>query len=152
MQITYTDLDGAQALRLITKTKPVTRDRAVAEKGKLKTRRIYFDIPCIFFTTISSHWREVFDALLFWAQFKLFMNYLIPDTILDNKYILHAPPPLVYSYPNENSINYLFVLELNLGVLGVHTAQKSAALAMKGQYTQSRLNSHMQQRLVSRWT
>ena len=34
VQITYTDLDGAQALRLITKAKPVTRDRAVAEKRK----------------------------------------------------------------------------------------------------------------------
>ena len=34
VQITYTDLDGAQALRLIAKAKPVTRDRAVAEKRK----------------------------------------------------------------------------------------------------------------------
>ena len=34
VQITYTDLDGAQALRLITKTKLVTKDRAVAERGK----------------------------------------------------------------------------------------------------------------------
>ena len=32
VQITYTDLDGAQALRLLTKAKPVTKDRAVAEK------------------------------------------------------------------------------------------------------------------------
>ena len=34
VQITHTDLDGAQALRLITKAKPVTRDRAIAEKRK----------------------------------------------------------------------------------------------------------------------
>lgn len=35
VQITYTDLDGAQALRLLTKTKPVTHDRAIAEKRTL---------------------------------------------------------------------------------------------------------------------
>ena len=34
VQITYTDLDGAQALRVLTKTKPVTKDRKVAEKSK----------------------------------------------------------------------------------------------------------------------
>ncbi|XP_069130895.1 circularly permutated Ras protein 1-like [Argopecten irradians] len=32
LQVKYTDVDGATALRVLTKTKPVTRDRAQAEK------------------------------------------------------------------------------------------------------------------------
>ena len=35
LQIEYTDLDGAKALRVITQTKPVTKQRDQAEKGKL---------------------------------------------------------------------------------------------------------------------
>jgi hypothetical protein len=33
LQILYTDLDGAQAMRLITQNMPVTKDRDVAEQG-----------------------------------------------------------------------------------------------------------------------
>ncbi len=52
----------------------------------------------------------------------------------------------------ELTVSVIPVAEINLGVLGAHTAQRSAALAQKGLYTKSRLNAHMQQRLVSRWT
>ena len=31
LQVTYTDLDGARAMRVLTKTQRVTRDRAEAE-------------------------------------------------------------------------------------------------------------------------
>ena len=34
LRIKYLDLDGAEALRVITQTKPVTRDRIQAENGE----------------------------------------------------------------------------------------------------------------------
>ena len=34
LQMTYTDLDGAQAIRVITQSMPITRDRDMAEKCK----------------------------------------------------------------------------------------------------------------------
>ena len=33
LQIEYTSLDGDRCLRVITQTKPVTKDRSVANKG-----------------------------------------------------------------------------------------------------------------------
>ena len=35
LQLIYTDLDGAQAMRVLTKTKPITTDRQQAEKGSV---------------------------------------------------------------------------------------------------------------------
>jgi hypothetical protein len=72
LQLHYTDLEGAKALRIITQTKPVTKQRAVAEKS------------------------------------------------------------------------------LNPTIMGVHTAQSTARLAEEGNYSESRMNALMQQRLVSR--
>lgn len=34
LQIEYTSLDGDKCLRVITQTKPLTKDRELAEKGK----------------------------------------------------------------------------------------------------------------------
>ena len=33
LQVVYTDTEGAKAMRLLTKTKPVTKDRHQAERG-----------------------------------------------------------------------------------------------------------------------
>ena len=33
LQVVYTDTEGAKAMRLLTKTKPVTKDRLQAERG-----------------------------------------------------------------------------------------------------------------------
>ena len=40
--------------------------------------------------------------------------------------------------------------EMDIAVLGVHNAQKSAQLALHGKYTSSRMNALMGQRLVAR--
>ena len=42
VQITYTDLDGAEAIRVLTQTQPVTRDRHQAENSKCY---LLFDHP-----------------------------------------------------------------------------------------------------------
>jgi len=34
LQLVYTDMEGAEAMRVLTRMKPVTSDRIVAEKGK----------------------------------------------------------------------------------------------------------------------
>ncbi|XP_013416673.1 uncharacterized protein LOC106178153 [Lingula anatina] len=74
LQIKYTDLEGSQAMRVLTQSKPITKDRNVAER------------------------------------------------------------------------------EMNLQVIGAHTAQTTARLALQGDYTASRLNAFTKQRLVSRHT
>ena len=35
LQVVYTDTEGAKAMRLLTKTKPVTKDRQQAERGMI---------------------------------------------------------------------------------------------------------------------
>jgi len=42
------------------------------------------------------------------------------------------------------------VADINMPVVGVHAAQQSSKLALEGQYTPSRLNAFMYQRLVAR--
>jgi hypothetical protein len=37
LQVVYTDTEGAKALRVLTHTKPITRDRKKAERSKLYT-------------------------------------------------------------------------------------------------------------------
>lgn len=74
LQVVYTDTEGAKAMRLLTKTKPITKDRQQAERA------------------------------------------------------------------------------CNLKVLGAHTAQTSAKLALEGQYTMSRQRALMNQRVAWRHT
>jgi len=42
------------------------------------------------------------------------------------------------------------VADINMPVVGVHAAQQSSKMALEGQYTPSRLNAFMYQRLVAR--
>ena len=44
----------------------------------------------------------------------------------------------------------MFLLDVNLDVLGLHTAQHTAQLALDGQYTMSRAFALMNQRLAWR--
>lgn len=41
VQITYTDLDGAEAIRVLTQTQPVTRDRHQAETSRFLSLTSY---------------------------------------------------------------------------------------------------------------
>lgn len=51
LQITYTDVDGTKALRVLTQKKPVTSDRNLAEKGLFS--------QCFLFSHISSWFLEI---------------------------------------------------------------------------------------------
>jgi len=42
VQITYTDLDGAEAVRVLTQTQPVTRDRQQAETSVFPLLTVYY--------------------------------------------------------------------------------------------------------------
>ena len=44
----------------------------------------------------------------------------------------------------------LIYVEMNMEAIGAHACKKSAALALKGDYTPSRLNAFMYQRLLHR--
>jgi len=50
LQVKYTDTEGAIALRVLTKTKPVTVDRKLAERG---TNIVNFYLTSFLFTNIS---------------------------------------------------------------------------------------------------
>ena len=50
----------------------------------------------------------------------------------------------------NNYVLFNFSLDMDVGVLGVHTAQKTAVLAQEGEYTHSRLNAHFMNNLVHR--
>jgi len=50
---------------------------------------------------------------------------------------------------NDNGFN---VTAINMPVVGVHAAQQSSKMALEGEYTPSRLNAFMYQRLVARNT
>jgi len=45
VQITYMDLDGAEAMRVLTQTQPVTRDRQQAETSRFYSLSLFF---CLF--------------------------------------------------------------------------------------------------------
>ncbi|XP_064628238.1 circularly permutated Ras protein 1-like [Lineus longissimus] len=74
IQISYTDMEGNKALRLITKTRPITKDRQLAEQ------------------------------------------------------------------------------EINIALIGTHTAQLASKFAVEGSYSKSRLTAFMNQRMVSRYS
>ena len=65
VQITYTDLDGAEAVRVLTQTQPVTRDRQQAETGMshLSMFHFYHAMLCIRCTShgpVSVHHKSEF--------------------------------------------------------------------------------------------
>lgn len=59
LQITYTDIDGMKALRVLTQKKPVTNDRNVAEKGlfmemALAVHHFFIKCNCLFCWLLAS--------------------------------------------------------------------------------------------------
>ena len=59
LQTEYTSADGSSLLRVITKVKPVTRERRVAERGKLVYLSYYDEL----LPSHSNVWRCKFQAL-----------------------------------------------------------------------------------------
>ena len=68
LQITYTDIDGTKALRVLTQKKPVTRDRNVAEKG-------------LFY--------EFFVCFVLFLNIFHFIHFIIPFAHTDNESAQH---------------------------------------------------------------
>jgi len=64
--------------------------------------------------------------------------------------IIEVDRDYLLTHTHDAANDDVCVTGINMPVVGVHAAQQSSKLALEGQYTPSRLNAFMYQRLVAR--